>query len=61
MALYEHEEICKGCENAVFHECCGKFCKCLIGEDKSVNACQGTCVEHSIYKGKRLREFKNAD
>ena len=28
MSLYSHEEICKGCIHAVFHECCKKFCHC---------------------------------
>jgi hypothetical protein len=43
MSLYSHEEICKGCELAIFHTCCGKFCKCSGNHAWSADHCEGTC------------------
>lgn len=43
MSLYSREEICLGCSKAVFHDCCGSFCKCKDGLDEGINAYHGTC------------------
>ena len=43
MSLYTHEEICEGCVNAIFHECCNKFCHCIIDAEGDVNCYNGTC------------------
>lgn len=41
MSLYTHEEVCVGCIYAEFHECCGKFCRCIL--DETIDTIRGTC------------------
>lgn len=41
MSLFGNEEICIGCEYAIFHDCCGKFCKCNINAEP--DAIHGKC------------------
>lgn len=48
MALYTMEEICKGCQHAVFHECCGAFCRCRLNRQSLVNGVNGTCAAKCI-------------
>jgi hypothetical protein len=43
MATYMTEDICKGCEYAVFHDCCGKFCQCKEKLEGYRNYEKGTC------------------
>jgi hypothetical protein len=43
MSLFSFNEICSGCKHAVFHICCGNFCRCEIDEEDSVNSINGTC------------------
>ena len=43
MSLFDHEEICEGCELAVFHSCCRKFCKCKDGHASGVDHSHGVC------------------
>lgn len=51
MSLYSHEEICLDCDDAVFHECCNKFCNCRIHAAGTVNHLNGTCASKTIRKG----------
>lgn len=41
--LYTEEEICCGCEYAVFHECCDKFCRCTEGHIEEIDCLDGKC------------------
>jgi hypothetical protein len=43
MSLYSHKEICKGCNHAVFHECCNTFCRCKEHHENEVNTVLGDC------------------
>jgi len=43
MSLFTFEEICEGCENAVFHDCCGRFCRCRV--DANPDHIRGKCSE----------------
>ena len=43
MSLYMSEEICAGCEHAVFHDCCEKFCHCKKGNESYRQYMNGTC------------------
>lgn len=47
MSLYSQEEVCLGCKNAVFHECCHKFCSCNMDKEDECNYCNSTCPFHS--------------
>lgn len=49
MSLYSNEEICPGCQFAVFHDCCHKFCRCTEGQQDNTNGYNGTC-EYRIKK-----------
>ena len=49
MSLFSNEEICDGCKFAVFHECCGSFCRCEIGHAEDCDYCRGEC-EHKKEK-----------
>lgn len=49
MSLFSMEEICIECNNAIFHECCNKFCKCNINEEYNVNPSNGNCDKHTKY------------
>ena len=43
MSFYSCEEICEGCKYAVFHKCCGSFCKCEIGHASDCDIMRGNC------------------
>ena len=43
MSLYSQDEICKGCVLAIFHKCCGSFCKCLEDYDVVADYTKGKC------------------
>lgn len=47
MSLYSEEEICEGCDHAVFHDCCKKFCHCKIKMEQLANDLNGTCPGHT--------------
>lgn len=44
MSLYSYEEICEGCEYAVFHECCNSFCHCKDDATDQANCYNGKCL-----------------
>ena len=46
MSLFSYEEICKGCPGAIFHHCCGKFCKCVM--QATPNHVKGYCRTRAI-------------
>jgi hypothetical protein len=50
MSLYSFEEICEGCNNAVFHSCCEKFCHCTLNLTQDANGMDNTCPGHSDEK-----------
>ena len=41
MSLFTNEEVCFDCKHAIFHDCCGKFCKCLV--DGKISGITGDC------------------
>ncbi len=43
MSLYAMEEICDGCLNAVFHECCRSFCNCKAQRKVIISNRDGSC------------------
>lgn len=43
MSLFIEEEVCYGCVNAIFHDCCGKFCRCKIHREDEINHTNGQC------------------
>jgi hypothetical protein len=43
MSLYMSEEICEGCEYAVFHDCCKSFCHCTEHNEDYRQHMNGTC------------------
>ena len=47
MSLFSLQEICKGCENAIWHDCCKNFCHCKKNHEQDVNGYNGTC-EHKV-------------
>jgi hypothetical protein len=48
MALYMSEDICDGCEHAVFHECCQRFCHCKEKNEPYRKYITGTCLFKKI-------------
>jgi len=48
MSLFSHEEICRGCTYAVFHECCKSFCKCTCPDGDFSDYLSGKCENKSI-------------
>lgn len=43
MSLYTEEEICENCIHAIFHTCCGKFCKCEKDYEDMIDHIKGLC------------------
>lgn len=43
MSLYTFEEICVGCDFAVWHGCCQRFCYCRKEHGDDTNNREGTC------------------
>lgn len=43
MSLFSYEEICEECSDAVFHDCCKKFCKCLTDHKSDCDHVHGQC------------------
>ena len=44
MSMYMSEEICEGCEHAVFHDCCKRFCHCKENNESYRKHTDGTCL-----------------
>ena len=45
MPLFMNEEVCENCRHAVFHKCCGSFCRCKVGAE--IDPICGHCDELS--------------
>jgi len=51
MSLFTPEESCVDCAHAVFHECCGKFCRCEV--NVKIDQLSGNCDSYyHIYEYK---------
>lgn len=43
MNLYSKEEICQGCDFAVFHDCCKSLCRCMEQRIEELDYYDGRC------------------
>ena len=48
MSLYTLDEICEGCQHAVEHDCCGRFCRCAEEHEYEVDGYNGTCPHYRL-------------
>ena len=48
MSLYTLDEICEGCQHAVEHDCCGRFCRCRGSHELETDGISGTCPYHEL-------------
>ena len=46
MSLYTLDEICEGCQRAVMHDCCGRFCRCRGSHEREADGINGTCPHY---------------
>ena len=42
------ELICAGCQHAVFHGCCGRFCRCRGSHEREADGIGGTCPYYRL-------------
>jgi len=48
VSLYTLDEICEGCQHAVEHDCCGRFCRCRGSHELETDGISGTCPYHEL-------------
>jgi len=63
VSLFIEEEVCSRCTHAVFHQCCEKFCYCLLGEEPDLvkGKCEYYAPLYDIKAEKSLKEGTNED